>query len=667
MKINSKFKQINLYRLEIHKHINILIYSFKKITRKFKIFPEKFYKMNLKFDDSRKMKLSCKNLIGQLFFLDFRRIDFKNNLQLKNFFCYQIYLLSLYKFWDEFSNTHRIFSVKKENKFKFFSNFGNFWNIKSEKAISLKKLKSKIMYTFSINTFINNYKLIFYNINSLLFQKHKVYYKKKPNAKKVLKLQNVFFTFISFFILVFTSECTDDSGIRTGDGIVEPRLEEVTGITTEKIKSILPEQELTIDELYAFAVERTERIALKEEAIQQADAQKAAAFASFFPSLSLVYNKFYRIPGPNSHFNPFYTEPNPLTGSSSTTSSLPPTVGPGTRLLLSIPILNGVSQYTTYKASGALTNVRLNEARYESGRLYLEIAQAYYNVLQLKEIILLEEKKTDLVRKTIQERRRLFSLGKITRADLSGAEADFSRSEAYLEDFKYQLKQAEMALESLIGAGEGGLRLAIPKEVISIPKNLLPEERIAKRYDVIAAKENLKAAEFNLKKAWGGHLPSVTLNNYYTIPEHNTTPNKDITMQLSINVPLLSAGIVTAGVKQAESALRQAELQLSQTKRIATDEIRKAYESSLNSARLLSLYSKARNSAESNLSSQRRGFSFKTVSRLELLVSETSFLDSEIAYRKAYYQHSLNTIWYSVAIGELPKLKKLKEEDKTTN
>ncbi|EMO25005.1 hypothetical protein LEP1GSC170_5036 [Leptospira interrogans serovar Bataviae str. HAI135] len=56
----------------------------------------------------------------------------------------------------------------------------------------------------------------------------------------------------------------------------------MTGVTTEKIKSILPKQELTIDELYAFAVERTERIALKEEAIQQADAQKAAAFASFF-------------------------------------------------------------------------------------------------------------------------------------------------------------------------------------------------------------------------------------------------------------------------------------------------------------------------------------------------------------------------------------------------
>ncbi|WP_415857755.1 TolC family protein [Leptospira kirschneri] len=526
--------------------------------------------------------------------------------------------------------------------------------------------KTKNMHVFSKDTLKNNYKLIFHDKNSLSFLKHKTSYKNKLDTEKNFKFQNVFFTFVSFFIFVFTIGCTDDSGIRTGDGIVEPRLEEVTGVTTAKIKSILPEQELTIDELYAFAVERTERIALREEAIQQADAQKAAAFASFFPSLSLVYNKFYRIPGPNSHFNPFYTEPNPLTGSSST-SSLPPTVGPGTRLLLSIPILNGINQYTTYKAAGALTNVRLNEARYESGRLYLEIAQAYYNVLQLKEIILLEEKKTDLVRKTIQERRRLFSLGKITRADLSGAEADFSRSEAYLEDFKYQLKQAEMALESLIGAGEGGLRLAIPKEVISIPQNLLPEERIAKRYDVIAAKENLKAAEFNLKKAWGGHLPSVTLNNYYTIPEHNTTPNKDITMQLSINVPLLSAGTITAGVKQAESALRQAELQLSQTKRIATDEIRKAYESSLNSARLLSLYSKARNSAESNLSSQRRGFSFKTVSRLELLVSETSFLDSEIAYRKAYYQHSLNTIWYSVAIGELPKLKKLKEEDKTAN
>lgn len=466
---------------------------------------------------------------------------------------------------------------------------------------------------------------------------------------------------LASILLLFQFGCTDDSAIRTNDGIIEPRLEEVTGVTTERIRKISPEQELTIEELYAYAVERTERIALKEEAIQQADSQKAAAFASFFPSLSLVYNKFYRMPGPNSHFNPYYTDPSPY----SSGSSLPPTVGPGTRLLLTIPILNGISQYTTYKSAGALTKVRMNEARFESGRLYLEVAQAYYNVLQLKEVILLEEKKTDLVRKTIQERKRLYFLGRITRGDLSSAEADFSRSEAGLEDFRYQLKQSEMVLESLVGAGEGGLRLAIPKEVITIPQRLLPEEKIAKRYDIIAAQENLKMAELNLKKAWGGHLPSVTLNNYYTIPEHNTTPNKDITMQLSINVPLLSAGTITAGVKQAESGVRQAELQLSQAKRIASDEIRKSYESALNSARLLVLYSKARNSAESNLSSQRRGFSFKSTSRLELLVSETSFLDSEISYRKAYYQHSLNTIWYSVATGELPKLKKSKEGDQS--
>lgn len=208
--------------------------------------------------------------------------------------------------------------------------------------------------------------------------------------KNTFKKTNLFS--LSLAALAFGFGCIDDSKIRTGDGVVESGLEEVTGVTTEKIRNISPEQELSIDELYSYAVERTERIALKEEAIQQADSQKAAAFASFFPSLSLVYNKFYRIPGPNSQFNPFYTEPNPLTGGSST-SSLPPTVGPGTRLLLSIPILNGVSQYTTYKAAGALANVRMNEAKFESGRLYLEIAQAYYNVLQLKEVLSLEEKK----------------------------------------------------------------------------------------------------------------------------------------------------------------------------------------------------------------------------------------------------------------------------------
>lgn len=142
--------------------------------------------------------------------------------------------------------------------------------------------KTKNMHVFSKDTLKNNYKLIFHDKNSLSFLKYKTSYKNKLDTEKNFKFQNVFFTFVSFFIFVFAIGCTDDSGIRTGDGIVEPRLEEVTGVTTAKIKSILPEQELTIDELYAFAVERTERIALREEAIQQADAQKAAAFASFF-------------------------------------------------------------------------------------------------------------------------------------------------------------------------------------------------------------------------------------------------------------------------------------------------------------------------------------------------------------------------------------------------
>ncbi|EMO25029.1 hypothetical protein LEP1GSC170_5035 [Leptospira interrogans serovar Bataviae str. HAI135] len=54
------------------------------------------------------------------------------------------------------------------------------------------------MPTLLKDTLKNNYKFIFYNMNSLLFPEYKTYYKNKLDAKKSFRLQNVFFIFLFF-------------------------------------------------------------------------------------------------------------------------------------------------------------------------------------------------------------------------------------------------------------------------------------------------------------------------------------------------------------------------------------------------------------------------------------------------------------------------------------
>ncbi len=103
--------------------------------------------MDFKLDNNR-TKLSYRNLIRQLFFLDFIKTD----LKLNNFFFYKTRRSLLYKFWDTFSKTHQIFSAKEENEFKinhhlnfkFFFNLENFWKINFQKTIFLKFKKHSV-------------------------------------------------------------------------------------------------------------------------------------------------------------------------------------------------------------------------------------------------------------------------------------------------------------------------------------------------------------------------------------------------------------------------------------------------------------------------------------------------------------------------------------------
>nr|WP_246051839.1 TolC family protein [Leptospira idonii] len=480
------------------------------------------------------------------------------------------------------------------------------------------------------------------------------------------------FHFIVFLFSLIFQTCSSSPEVKLSDGVVEESLKKITGVTTKDLEKALGKEALSLDDLFVLAVERTERIALKEEATNQALAGKDRAFAGFLPTLSYVYNKFYSIPGHTNEpslIDNYKTYQAVESGNylslvpTTTTSSLPPTVGAGSRLLLSFPITGGLTAYQDYKAYRSLADQRRMEAKFEAGRMYLELAQGYFNVLQLEESLKYAKEALEVNAESVKERKRLYSLGRIMRSELLNAETSLANAQAVLEDTQFQLEQVKITLSTMIGA-ESKIKLASFSENLDSINSGKADEFLAKRYDVISTEKSIEVAKANESKAMFGFAPNVAVNTYYTFPTAGQARNKDVVAQLAITMPLTPLTQI-ADLQAAESATKQAKLTASQTRRAAIQEIQNATQSLQNSEKMYSIYEKAYQYAKDTLASQESGYRIGRTSWVDVIATRLSTLNAEITFKKVHYQRLLNRIALGVAIGEIPRIPEEKAEFKT--
>ncbi|PJZ46334.1 TolC family protein [Leptospira brenneri] len=467
--------------------------------------------------------------------------------------------------------------------------------------------------------------------------------------------------FIGSFFVFF---CSSRQDIKVGDGVVEDSLKKITGVTTKDLERTLSKNSMGLNDLFVLAVEKTERIALKDEATNLAKYGKNKAMAGFLPTLSYVYNKFYSIPGHTADPTPLdnyktyqaiqtenYAS---LLPSRTTSSTLPPTVGAGSRLLLSFPLSNGLLAYQDYKAYTSLAEQRRMEAKFEAGRMYMEIALAYYNVLQLEDSLNQAEESLNLHLEAAKEKRRLFSLGKILRYELLNSETAVTNAQAVLEDTKSQLEQVQLTLSTMVGMDSKiTLESSVPR--IESPNIENVDDILVKRYDVISSKKGIEVAKANETKAMFGFAPNVAVNTFYSFPTPGQTHSKDVTAQLAITMPLTPL-TQYADLEMAESATKQAKLTASQTRRAAVQEIQNAIQNLKNSEKLFGIYEKAYQFALDTLKSQESAYYLGRTSLADLIGTKISTLNSKMALQKMNYQRHLNRVVLGVATGELPLL-----------
>jgi outer membrane protein len=445
--------------------------------------------------------------------------------------------------------------------------------------------------------------------------------------------------------MAFLSGCAE-APVKVGGNNVEKPLQEVTGLTTSDVEKAAQKPVLNLWDVYALAVKHTETLATNAENVQQAKSQNAQAIGAWLPQIYLNEDKSFQS---NSY----------IFGSQ--TASFQPA---DNSLYLSgaETIFGGLNQVAAVQGASANIDLQQYNFQNQSRLLLLNVANAFYNVLSLEETLQALEKSRDLNQQILNLEKQWQVMGRSRTADVSNTQAQLMQTLADLENDKYLLAQARENLAVLAGLKPD--QALASEENYSQPAYSLEdaESKVEKRPDVKSAKANIDVADAELLQAHGQHLPSLAFQGQYYLQKDGGNPTNDWNIQLLASLPLFEGGQIVAQEDQAASKKRQAELQLSLTRRTASDDIREAYKSLVDSLGETDAYQKAEQAYEQDYQDVLHDLRLNLTTNLELLQVMTSLENTRISYIKAKYQSLYDWVWLGVATGELPKITKEKQD-----
>ncbi|MDE2423854.1 MAG: TolC family outer membrane protein [Betaproteobacteria bacterium] len=170
------------------------------------------------------------------------------------------------------------------------------------------------------------------------------------------------------------------------------------------------------------------------------------------------------------------------------------------------------------------------------------------------------------------------------------------------------------------------------------------------------AEEQVKAAQAQVEINRRARWPVVNLNGVgshvrgQTFPDLTTNQASAI---VTLSIPLIDGGQISAQVGEAHSLARAQEDQLNDIKDQVTFNTRQAFLDLKNSVASYEAAKATLDSAKLSLEGTRAGFGIGTRSMIDLLTTATDYIQAEASFYDARYQHILSRMELKFAVGIL--------------
>lgn len=335
---------------------------------------------------------------------------------------------------------------------------------------------------------------------------------------------------------------------------------------------------LTLADAVRLAVENNLSTLLASEGVQLARGQARALLAGLLPNLSgsvfqenrtvnLKAQGFAVNPGPGAPF------------------SFPTFVGPfntfDARLFLAQNIFS-LSAIRDYRS--ARTGVRVAELEVSLAREQIAstVALAFVNALHEQQAV--EAAKADLtlaeaLLKLAEDQRRA---GVATGIDVVRAQNRAVQQRVVLLQAQSGAEEALLTLQRIVGLRQGApLTLSESLRFSDAPLPGVAESvgaALAERYEIKIAEETVRQRGLERSARLADQYPSLEAFGDYgssgNLPTENARATR--TYGLRVNIPIFNGGLTRARIEEASSLLRQAQLQLSDTRGRVEEDVRLA-------------------------------------------------------------------------------------------
>jgi outer membrane protein len=249
-----------------------------------------------------------------------------------------------------------------------------------------------------------------------------------------------------------------------------------------------------------------------------------------------------------------------------------------------------------------------------------------------------------------------FSVGEVTRTDVSQAEARLARAKADRIQAEGDLENARTTFERVIGMPPADLKSPALKYELPETLESAINEASKKSPNVVSAFFIEKAAQKNVKKITGELLPEVNLEGSFRKSADEASAgatNESAQILATLRIPLYQQGAVSSRVREAKEQAAQWRLTYLDEQRAAVETSRTAWEDLQTARARIEAFKIEIESSDIALEGVRQEANVGSRTVLDVLDAEQELLDAQVNLVRAERDEFVAATELAAAVGKL--------------
>ncbi len=326
----------------------------------------------------------------------------------------------------------------------------------------------------------------------------------------------------------------------------------------------------------------------------------------------------------------------------SSSSFISPERSLNANLELGVPLYSGGNVRNSVRAARNRVEAGQADLRGTESAIFSAVVAAYMDVIRNEAITGLSQNNVEVLQINLEATSDRFEIGDLTRTDVAQSQSRLALAQGDLRTSEANLIAARENYIALIGSAPADLQS--PPPLPGLPESVEAAEASALEFnpDIIAARERVEAAGYDIEVAGSGRLPRLEafasggyqnfLNTLGTIPGTGAADQVSTTAQagLRLTVPLFQGGRVAAQQRQATAQASAALEQAIGTERNVLAQVRSAFSSWQAASAIIASTQAAVDAAELSLEGVRAENSVGNRTILDILDAQQELLGARV-------------------------------------